>query len=79
MGRLVGDATTPANFDGGFAVLPIPEPIVGDAVVVGATIARSVAAEARVASQSDKPKDSYRVLPCLCGVRSTRFVNALSI
>jgi hypothetical protein len=25
-GRLVGSATTPANFDGGFAVLPIPEP-----------------------------------------------------
>ena len=25
-GRLVGDATTPANFDGGFAVLPAPEP-----------------------------------------------------
>jgi hypothetical protein len=25
-GRLVGDATTPANFDGGFAVLPVPEP-----------------------------------------------------
>jgi hypothetical protein len=37
-GRLVGDATTPANFDGGFAVLPIPEPSCAMLLVVGASM-----------------------------------------
>jgi hypothetical protein len=34
-GRLVGDAVTPANFDGGFAVLPAPEPTSLALVAVG--------------------------------------------
>jgi len=34
-GRLVGDATTPANFDGGFAVLPAPEPATAMLLFVG--------------------------------------------
>ena len=38
IGRLVGDATTPANFDGGFAVLPIPEPSCAVLLVFGATM-----------------------------------------
>lgn len=43
-GRLVGSAVTPANFDGGFAVLPIPEPssllLMGIASVVLASVRR---------------------------------------
>ena len=35
MGRLVGDAVTPANFDGGFAVLPAPEPTSLALVAIG--------------------------------------------
>lgn len=43
MGRLVGDAiTTPANFDGGFAVLPIPEPTSAMLFVVGAILATMI-------------------------------------
>jgi hypothetical protein len=44
MGRLVGDALTPANFDGGFAVLPfpIPEPSSAMLVLVGATALAAV-------------------------------------
>ncbi len=37
MGRLVGDAVTPANFDGGFAVLPVPEPSCAMLLILGAT------------------------------------------
>lgn len=50
MGRLVGDDVTPANFDGGFAVLPvpIPEPAGASLLLCGAA-ALAIATRRRVA------------------------------
>jgi hypothetical protein len=37
-GRLVGSAVTPANFDGGFAVLPFPIPEPSSAILMGISV-----------------------------------------